>query len=365
VRCKADLLAADRLLIEVLEALPNMVAVLNGERQIVFTNGALREFALRHGRETLGARPGEALGCANAERMPGGCGCSEQCRSCGIVASVVAAMEGRDTMNEARLSLGDGASLDLEARGRPVYVEGEQMVVLTLSDIADLKRRRALERTFFHDVLNTAGGIEGLASLLETAQGEESRELQDLLAASARQLVGEIESHRLLTAAESEEYVLHLESVVVADALRQALAAQTPLARSRGVGIRAELEPEHETGIVTDPVLLGRVLGNLTKNAVEASGEGDAVLLTAALREDEVSFGVHNPAVIPREVLLQLFQRSFSTKGEGRGLGSYSVKLFTESYLDGRVEVVSTPRNGTSFAVTLPRRSGGSLPVVD
>ena len=50
----------------------------------------------------------------------------------------------------------------------------------------------------------------------------------------------------------------------------------------------------------------------------------------------------------------QIFQRSFSTKGPGRGLGTYSVKLFTEQYLKGKVGFESLEGKGTTFFVSLP-----------
>ena len=49
-------------------------------------------------------------------------------------------------------------------------------------------------------------------------------------------------------------------------------------------------------------------------------------------------------------VKLQLFNRSFSTKGEnGRGFGTYTVKLLLERYLNGHVEFNSTEKDGTYF----------------
>jgi len=58
---------------------------------------------------------------------------------------------------------------------------------------------------------------------------------------------------------------------------------------------------------------------------------------------------------MPAHVLNQLFKRSFSTKGEtGRGLGTYSIKLFTERYLGGSIEVDSNSNTGTTFTVILP-----------
>lgn len=65
-------------------------------------------------------------------------------------------------------------------------------------------------------------------------------------------------------------------------------------------------------------------------------------------------FWVHNPTVMPRKVQLQVFQRSFSTKGKGRGLGTYSVKFLSERYLQGQVFFASTPETGTTFTVHYP-----------
>ena len=45
-----------------------------------------------------------------------------------------------------------------------------------------------------------------------------------------------------------------------------------------------------------------------------------------------LTFSVHNAAVMPPEVQMQVFQRSFSTKSEaGRGIGTHSMKLLARS----------------------------------
>jgi signal transduction histidine kinase len=63
---------------------------------------------------------------------------------------------------------------------------------------------------------------------------------------------------------------------------------------------------------------------------------------------------VHNPVYIMPEIQLQIFQRSFSTKGSGRGLGTYSIRLFSERYLKGKVSFTSNPQEGTTFRVQYP-----------
>jgi sensor histidine kinase regulating citrate/malate metabolism len=52
---------------------------------------------------------------------------------------------------------------------------------------------------------------------------------------------------------------------------------------------------------------------------------------------------------MPDDVQLQVFKRSFSTKGAGRGLGTYSMKLLSEQYLNGRIALISSPQAGTTF----------------
>jgi signal transduction histidine kinase len=95
-------------------------------------------------------------------------------------------------------------------------------------------------------------------------------------------------------------------------------------------------------------------LGNLTKNASEASTPGQDIRLHCGLSGGRAVFSVHNEAVMPESIQRQIFQRSFSTKGEGRGLGTYSVKLFGERYLGGQVSFHSAAGHGTVFLLSLP-----------
>jgi len=58
---------------------------------------------------------------------------------------------------------------------------------------------------------------------------------------------------------------------------------------------------------------------------------------------------------MPEAVRLQVFQRSFSTKGgRGRGVGTYSARLLAERYLGGRLSFSSVAGQGTTFVLDLP-----------
>ena len=90
-------------------------------------------------------------------------------------------------------------------------------------------------------------------------------------------------------------------------------------------------------------------------NALEATPAGGNVVGGLRREGDFAVFWVRNDAVMPDNVRVQIFKRSFSTKGEGRGLGTYSIKLLTENYLGGEVGFASSREEGTTFWVRLPQ----------
>jgi sensor histidine kinase regulating citrate/malate metabolism len=69
----------------------------------------------------------------------------------------------------------------------------------------------------------------------------------------------------------------------------------------------------------------------------------------------KIRFRVKNVGVMPHDVQMQIFQRSFSTKGRGRGIGTYSIRLLTENYLKGKVSFTSNEVEGTVFSVELSK----------
>ena len=63
---------------------------------------------------------------------------------------------------------------------------------------------------------------------------------------------------------------------------------------------------------------------------------------------------VYDAEPIPEEIALRIFKRNFSTKeGEGRGIGTYSMRLFGEKILGGKVYFTSTAEAGPSVCFEL------------
>ena len=87
---------------------------------------------------------------------------------------------------------------------------------------------------------------------------------------------------------------------------------------------------------------------------MEAAYPNEVIKISVYQEDSKAKIEVCNKRLIPQDNIRRIFHRSFSTKGENRGLGTYSVKLLAEKYLKGKVSVVSTEETGTIFTLELP-----------
>ena len=244
----------------------------------------------------------------------------------------------------------------MKATATPIVIRGEPFTLFALQDISSEKRRDVLERIFFHDVLNTAGGIHGLASLLaeqENISSQAADEYKKWLVELSGNLVEEIHHQRKLLMAERGEYQPQIAPVTVRELLEDVLKLYRH--HDKTPGRELVLAEVPDCTLQTDSPVLRRIVGNMVINALEATPMGGMVTIYATTSDSEVHINVHNQGVMPRDVQLQLFMRSFSTKSsQGRGVGTYSMKLFGERYLKGRVHFRSNPHDGTVFTISLP-----------
>jgi len=338
-----------------LDAIPDILLAVNSTRQIVFANrAALDFFRVGDGSEIWGKRPGEAAGCIHSAETAGGCGDAEACKVCGAFRAIVGGLQGGTPVEECRMTLAAGIPLDLRVWARPFDLGGEKFAFLSVQDISNEKRRQILEKIFFHDLLNTAGGLQTIGEIMELSGPEEFGEMRELVATLAGQLVDEIRAQRELLAAERGELQAEMQPVNSREAVDRVIAAyrKHPSCGAKTIRAADECEP---VSFLSDFTLLLRVLGNLAKNALEASeASGKVTIGCRRIPGDKVEFFVRNQGVIPQVAQLQIFNRSFSTKGGGRGLGTYSVKLLAERFLNGRVRFVSSPEEQTTFFVEFP-----------
>ena len=349
------------LISEILEGFPEFVVILNKNRQIVaFNNKAYTAFRVKEPEQILGKRIGEALNCIHANLLPGGCGTANFCKECGAAKAIKFTGDNHQKYEEeckiTSLVEGKEFSHEFNVFTQPINFKDNYYTLFSVKDIASEKRKESLERIFFHDILNTSGAINGLAQLLAKEKDDDEKEkLLHSLLISSEQLLNEILLQQEIRNAEEGNLQVNIKDVKVNDILLSAF----DLYQNHELSIDKNFTVsflEDDITIKTDKVLVVRSLGNLIKNALEATTNNDEVKLYAYITEETVYLNVYNSQLIPENVQLQLFQRSFSTKQKkGRGIGLYSVKLIIEQNLRGKVSFVSDKQLGTVFTIELPR----------
>ena len=106
--------------------------------------------------------------------------------------------------------------------------------------------------------------------------------------------------------------------------------------------------------IPLDTLRMEQVVINLLNNAIQASPEGEKVVVNTLRIGDYAAIEVIDCGCgIPIEQRENIFTPFFSTKKEGTGLGLAIVKKIVETH-NGRLEFLDNPQGGIIFRVLLP-----------
>jgi hypothetical protein len=337
-----------------LDGLPLMVMLVDAQQRIVFRNRALASFACQHelpfeesGQITSG------LNCPRNQQACVPCELDPACAYHSLAKATGDAMEGQNGEADCHYITARQDVLELRLRASPIpLIPSGEYVLICVEDLTKAARQRLLEGLFLHDLLNTAGGLHGIAQLIAADPASANEFNRDLLCITDA-LVSQLRHQRFLIAAETEELDVILQPVSTGTLLHDVI--HTYQHHPLGLDRHIEISPQTvDFRIVTDLTLMHRILGNLVKNALEASAPGEHIELGATCEPGLHLLWCHSPRPISRAQQRKLFLRSFSTKGPGRGLGTLSVKLLTERYLGGHVTVHSTPATGTRFELAFP-----------
>ena len=346
--------------VQFMDYIPDPVLVVNSERQIVYANKSALALGRESGnQEALGLRPGELFGCHHGTEAENGCGTTRFCSCCGAVKAILESQAGRSAVEECRIGVAEEKrATDLRVWATPIEYEGERFTFFVAHDIRDEKRREALERSFLHDVNSTAMTMQAVSLLLNARslgmpqKGSAQQDYVRHLRVLADQLLDQLDGQRQLVAAESGQLQLRVAPVRSLELLEE-IAQLHRVDALQGRRIRIADESV-DILFQSDKRLLSRVLRNMVKNGLEGSASGETVTLGCRLDGGHVQFWVHNRTYMPENVRLQVFSRSFSTKGAGRGLGTYSMRLLTERFLGGEMAFTSTESEGTTFYASYP-----------
>ena len=336
-----------------------LLAVLNEERQILAINDSfLKMIGIQDPASILGLRPGEAVKCVHADDRPHGCGTTRYCETCGAAVAIVTSLAQNQPAERicALRAVRENMIIDISllVRAHPIKINGSRFLLLFLQDITLQEQRAALERTFFHDINNIIGMLSATTELL--AQDDPSDMAQTIYNTSLR-LKNEISIQRCLLKTGFNAYK-PLWHETPAEKIFEDLRIFSSTHPLSGTVRFTFQENNQPVMIKTDLSLLLRILYNMITNAIEASGDaGDDAEVKVWMEQDRqsVCFCVWNRREIPEAITCRIFQRNFSTKQEpGRGIGTYSMKLFGEQILGGKVWFTSSRAEGTTFYLSIP-----------
>ncbi len=103
-----------------------------------------------------------------------------------------------------------------------------------------------------------------------------------------------------------------------------------------------------------DRMRIKQALINLIMNAIQASAEGEPVVVSFYQTKNRSIIDVIDLGCgIPRDQRAEIFMPFVSTKKEGTGLGLPIVRKIVEAH-QGQIQVLDNPKRGTIFRVILP-----------
>ena len=349
----------------VINASPDIIAILDGEGQIRSMSPALeritgRPSSDRVGRSAFGSdiiHPDDLEGFTETQRR---------------------VLHGQIEHAAMRLRVrhADGHWLTLEAHSRPLAVPAGVLVVsrdvteqaameeeLRLAKLAAEQANEAKSEylsRMSHELRTPLNAILGFAQLLELDDLDtEQRDNLGHILSGARHLLSLINEVLDIAAIEAGRLSLSLEPVALADVAAETVSLIRPLADQQNIVVVGP-EVSCSTHVLGDRQRLKQVLLNLLSNAVKYNREGGSVQLACEpldggrlrIMVTDTGLGVPPDAV---ERLFVPFERVTNEQSsiEGTGLGLPLSKRLAEA-MGGTLDLVSTPGQGSTFWVELP-----------
>ena len=271
---------------------------------------------------------------------------------------------------EGDIVLGDESEKLLQAHGTILHdVEGRGIgALVVLNDVTRIRRLENVRREFVanvaHEIRTPVTSIKGFAETLLDGALSDPKSTRNFLRVIARQtdrLNAIIED--LLTLArieeEAERAEIELKEQRIVGPMRAAVQICEREASAKGIAIDLACE-ESITGRINS-TLLEQAVANLIDNAIKYSEPESPIHVGAAHGDGEIIISVRDQGCgIPQEHLPRLFERFYrvdkarSRKLGGTGLGLAIVKHIMHAH-GGRVSVKSTPGQGSTFRLHLPR----------
>jgi len=356
---KISIINKNEFLLQSLNGLDIFILLLSANREIIFVNTALRKALNMTLPDVIGKRPGDIFACKYSFNAHGGCGFGDKCVTCDIKNLIIQVVN-TGTTHEGNVSLvamlnGLELTTNFSEKVTHLSIEDEDVYMVAFVDRTNEVEKYNLERVFFHDILNSASSVYNVIRLLRM-ENEKFHQDQDviMLEAYMKSIIDEIEYQRNISQAERNFLKTKVSTFNIQELCKELVSLLHKDERFHRIPLKFESNINTDT-IQTDKTLLSRIILNIVKNALEANKSFDPVNITLEHAESRYIISVHNTEVIPIEMQRNLLTKGHSSKGAGRGFGTYGSKLLLNKYLDGDLTFTSNNASGTFFYISLPK----------
>ncbi len=149
----------------------------------------------------------------------------------------------------------------------------------------------------------------------------------------------------------SRELVTQYQSINFSGLVKDILQS---INRQSNINISVDIDKSFD--IVSDKLILRRILTNLIINALQAMPNEGKLKISSFLSNSRVLIIVEDTGLgIPENIKSKLFMPMMTTKAKGQGLGLAVVKRLTEA-IKGTISFESQEGIGTKFIISLPQK---------
>jgi two-component system, OmpR family, phosphate regulon sensor histidine kinase PhoR len=336
------------------------VLTLDGDNRIDQFNRGLRKM--------VGKRRADIL-----EKTP-----LEVFRSADLQAALLHFRETRETVRQG-VALGDEKSLifDVNISAIKGYPGDEGKIMMVFHDVTRLKQLERMRMDFVanvtHEIRTPLTAIIGYIETLQQGavhDREQTNRFLQVAHNNAQRLNRLVDDLLTLSNIEMGEAEMQFRAVVVSEVMEEVLKTLAPQAAAKKITL-AENFPADVPPVRADRDRVFQIFLNILDNAVKFTPEGGAIKITTAQRDAEtVAVRIADTGIgIPKNDLPRLGERFYrvektrSRDSGGTGLGLSIVKHLMAAH-GGRVEIDSTPGQGTSvllfFPVSIPEKENPS-----
>jgi heavy metal sensor kinase len=274
------------------------------------------------------------------------------------------ALSGVGELTRTALNISSGGSLEERVTANP---RGDEIALLatTFNQMLDRIQNlvmgiKEMSDNIAHDLKSPVTRIRGIAEVTLTTETtlDDYKQMAASTIEECDRLLDMINTMLVISEAEAGIGELKQEKVDMAEVIQSACELFYPLAEDKGITLECHVTGTF--GLLGDTRLIQRMIANLLDNAIKYTSRDGSVHITAQKQDEKsIAVSVNDTGIgISEKDLPHIFERFYrgdpSRPRTGNGLGLSLAQAIAQAH-GGKIQVASSPGQGSTFTITLPR----------